>query len=66
MSRIDEAKTILKELGLPVAQQNEISAYTLLALSGIKPNRKWANATRESRKISKGIMAFCKDVYKKE
>lgn len=66
MSKIDEAKTILKELGLPVAQQNEISAYTLLALSGIKPNRKWANATRESQKISKGIMAFCKDIYKKE
>ena len=37
MSKIDEAKQILKELGLPTAQQNEISAYTLLALCGIKP-----------------------------
>jgi len=37
MSKIDEAKKILKELGLPAAQQNEISAYTLLALCDIKP-----------------------------
>ena len=36
MSKIDDAQKILKELGLPTAQQNEISAYTLLALCGIK------------------------------
>jgi len=66
MSKVDEAKKILKELGLPVAQQNEISAYTLLALCGIKPRDKWNNATRASLKVSKGIMAFCKGVYKKE
>ena len=66
MSRIDEAKEILKELGLPNAQQNEISAYTLIALCGIKPNYSWSKATRESLKVSKGIMAFFKNVYKKE
>lgn len=66
MSKIDDAKQILKELGLPAAQQNEISAYTLLALCDIKPNSKWSNATKESLKISKGIMAFCKNAYKKE
>jgi hypothetical protein len=27
MSKIEDAKTILKDLGLPVAQQNEISAF---------------------------------------
>jgi hypothetical protein len=32
MSKIDDAKKILKEFGLPEAQQNEISAYTLMAL----------------------------------
>jgi type II restriction enzyme len=41
MSKIDEAKEILKELGLPPAQQNEISAYTLLALCDIKPGGNW-------------------------
>jgi hypothetical protein len=66
MSKIDDAKEILKELGLPVAQQNEISAYTLLALCGIKPRNDWKKASRTSLKVSKGIMAFCKDVYKKE
>jgi len=66
MSKIDEAKEILKELGLPAAQQNEISAYTLLALCDIKPRVNWSKATKESLKVSKGIMAFCKDVYKKE
>ena len=45
MSKIDQAKDILKSLGLPEAQQNEISALTLLALCGIKPKDKWDNAT---------------------
>ena len=40
MSKIDEAKNILKSLGLPIAQQNDISALTLLALCGIKENDK--------------------------
>ncbi len=66
MSKIDEAKEILRELGLPTAQQNDISAYTLLALCGIKPNDNWRMATNVSLKVSKGVMAFCKDVYGKE
>ncbi|MBX9853340.1 MAG: hypothetical protein K2X86_16465 [Cytophagaceae bacterium] len=66
MSKIDEAKKILKELGLPEAQQNEISAYTLLALCCIKPRGKWSQATRQSLKVTKGIMAFVFDCYKKE
>ncbi len=66
MSKIDEAKKILKELGLPPAQQNEISAYTLLALCGIKPRDSWRKATRKRLKVTKGIMAFVLDNYKKE
>ena len=66
MSKIAEAKQILKELGLPTAQQNEISAYTLLALCGIKPRNTWSQATRKSLKVTKGIMAFVLDVYKRE
>lgn len=41
MSKLDEAKKILKELGLPTVQQNDTSAYTLLALCGVKPRDKW-------------------------
>jgi type II restriction enzyme len=66
MNKIDEAKKILKELGLPSAQQNEISALTLLALCGIKPHDSWSNATNQSLKVTKGIMAFVLDVHKKE
>lgn len=66
MSKLDDAKKILKELGLPTAQQNETSAYTLLALCGVKPRTKWANATCLSQKVSKGIMAFVFEFYGKE
>lgn len=65
MSKIDQAKDILKNLGLPDAQQNEISALTLLALCGIKPRGKWDQATRSSLKVTKGIMAFIEKEYKK-
>ena len=36
MSKITEAQAILKALGLPAAQQNEMSALTLLALCSEK------------------------------
>jgi type II restriction enzyme len=66
MDKIDEAKEILKALGLPLAQQNEISAYTLLALCGIKPQDRWGKATRKSLHVTKGIMSFVTEFYKKE
>lgn len=36
MKKIKEAQVILQALGLPDAQQNEIAAYTLLALCNIR------------------------------
>lgn len=39
MSKIAEAQEILKALGLPSAQQNDMSALTLLALCSIKEDR---------------------------
>jgi type II restriction enzyme len=66
MSKLEDAKKILKELGFPTAQQNEISAYTLLALCGIRPRDRWSKATGKSHKITKGIMAFVLDIHKKE
>jgi hypothetical protein len=65
MSRIKEAQTILKDLGLPVAQQNEISALTLLALCGVKKSDNWKDAQRSSLKVTKGIMAFMAKQYKR-
>mgnify|MGYP000987959996 CR=1 FL=1 len=66
MSKIEEAQIILRELGLPDAQQNEISGYTLLALCNIKENDKWSKAYRESYGISKGIMNFISTNYQKD
>lgn len=66
MSKIKEAQAILKELGLPDAQQNEISGYTLLALCNLKEKDKWSNAFKQSHGVSKGIMAFIAENYGRE
>lgn len=44
MSKIDDAKRILSELGLPVQQQNDRSAGTLLALLALKNQTSWKDA----------------------
>lgn len=64
MSKIAEAQEILKALGLPSAQQNDMSALTLLALCSIKEDTPWADATRTSQHITKEIMAFVNENYK--
>lgn len=63
MANIDEAKNILKALGLPTSQQNDLSALTLLALCGLKPKDKWSKAKRQGHTISKGIMNFVSKEY---
>ncbi|MCL6098306.1 MAG: restriction endonuclease [Bacteroidetes bacterium] len=63
MSKIEEAKSILRELGLPSAQQNEMSALTLLALCGIKKYDSWSDARRTSLQVTKGIMNFMAKQY---
>ena len=63
MSKIKEAQLILEAMGLPKAQQNEISALTLLALCGIKQSDSWKSSKRMSLKVTKGIMAFMSKNY---
>lgn len=65
MRKIEEAQEILKALGLPAPQQNEMSAITLLALVGIGPNDSWKSSTRSKRTVSKDIMAFSTEKYGK-
>jgi hypothetical protein len=43
--RLQEALSILNDLDLPRAQQNDRSALCLLALLDLRPNRSWAAAT---------------------
>jgi len=65
MTKIEEAQKVLKELGLPDAQQNEISGLTLLALCQLEEKHKWSQAHRKSLGVSKGIMAFMSEKYEK-
>ena len=65
MSKLEEAQEILKALGLPPAQYNELAALTFLAICNIKENDSWTNATRQSLGVTKGIMTFVNDNYGK-
>lgn len=65
MTKLSEAQEILKTLGLPPAQYNEMAALTFLAICNIKENDSWANATRHSLGVTKGIMIFVNDNYNK-
>jgi type II restriction enzyme len=56
MGKTENAKIILKDLGMPKAQQNDISALTLLALCSIKEDSSWAEAERSSQTVTKGII----------
>jgi adenine-specific DNA-methyltransferase len=60
--RIDEALAVLKELGLPRAQQNDRSALTLLALVDVKPDTAWPEASSPLMGITP-IMDFAKEHY---
>ena len=66
MGKIIEAQEILKAMGLPSQQQNEMSALTLLALCEIKEDDSWTNASRGSKRLTKDIMAFVNENYKND
>lgn len=63
MSKLEEAKNILKEIGMPKNQQNDLCAYTLLALLNIKENTGWSKADNQFIRIH-DIMGFIKENYK--
>lgn len=63
MGKLDEAKDILIQIGMPKAQQNDLCAYTLLALLNVKENDEWNNADNEYIRIH-DIMEFIKENYK--
>ena len=63
MSKIEEAKQILKDLGFPDAQQNKICALTLIALCSVREEDFWVDAQRKSMTLSKGIMDFVNSYY---
>jgi adenine-specific DNA-methyltransferase len=62
--RIAEIKKILRDLGLPEAQQNERSALTFLALLNLKPNSKFTSAKQNIMGVTP-IMDWIHQYYKK-
>src|SRR5207245_10950065 len=62
MGKIQEAQRILRELGLPPAQQNEISALTLLAICNLSETTSWTNVSRQPITIH-NMMVFMKQHY---
>ena len=63
MNKIKKAQDILNALGLPPAQQNEMSALTLLALCGLSKNDNWDKAQKNSVTVTKGVMSFVAEKY---
>jgi adenine-specific DNA-methyltransferase len=52
MGKIEEAQDILKTLGMPKKQQNELSALTLLVLAQLSEDDSWNSAEQKSLGIS--------------
>lgn len=64
MDKLSEAKTLLRDIGMPVQQQNDICAYAFLTLANIKPRSKWSTATNEWIRIH-DILTFAAEQYGK-
>jgi adenine-specific DNA-methyltransferase len=63
--RIEEALSILGDLGLPREQRNDRSSLTLLALLDLTPEKDWSAVRAPLRGITE-MMTFFKDYYGKE
>ncbi|MGT2762520.1 BsuBI/PstI family type II restriction endonuclease [Streptococcus intermedius] len=62
MSKLEEAKRILRELKVPLKQQSDLCGYVILAMADIKKDDKWANATNEWIRIH-DVIAFIREFY---
>lgn len=62
MSKVEEARTILKELQVPAKQQSDLCCYVLLAMANLKKRDKWDVASNEWIRIH-DIIAYIKQVY---
>ena len=64
-AHIRAARTVIAALGMPLAQQNERSALTLLALLNLTPGKAWADAENPPMGITP-IMDWVREHYGKE
>ena len=63
MASVEEAQKILRALGMPAAQTNQMAGMTLLALCGLTPGSPWSDATRSAHTITKGLMNHLKEHF---
>ncbi len=64
MASFEEAQEILKALGMPPAQHNQMSGMTLIALCGLTPDAPWSAAKRGPCTVTKGVMDYLKEHYR--
>lgn len=62
MNKLENAKEILASLDMPNKQQTDICCYSLLALTGMSPEKSWASATNNWTRIH-DILVFTKEKY---
>lgn len=62
MNKIDEVRSILKELGVPARQQADLCCYTLLAMADLKNDNLWPEASNNWVRIH-DILLFIKENY---
>lgn len=62
MGKLDEARWLLQEIGMPKEQWTDLCCYTLLALADIKENDNWKAAKNEWLRIH-DIILFVGDSY---
>lgn len=65
MTKVDDAKEILGELGMPRPQRNVTAAHTLLAFAAIGPRTRWDRA-KAVRTNPHGVIEFARRRYAKD
>lgn len=62
MDKLETAKSLLKQIGMPTKQQSRMCALTLLAMANIRKSTPWSNATNKWIRIH-DIIAFAAKFY---
>lgn len=62
MDKLETAKSLLKQIGMPVKQQSRMCALTLLAMANVRKNTPWSKATNKWIRIH-DIIAFAAKCY---
>ncbi len=65
MTKVDEAREFLINIGMPKAQQTDICCYSLLAMAGVTPTTAWIDATSEWIRIH-DILQFTNKYYEQD